>query len=173
MLIQSELKKLFTYDPDTGILTRRISISTAKAGDVVGCLDNGYLRVCVKSRLCSVHRVIWVIVYGREPKNYIDHINHVKSDNRLVNLRDVTNQDNQRNQLKSARNTSGITGVYWHKLNKKWSARIQINNKDKHLGLFADKFEAICARKSANNKYGFHSNHGISDLKSILKKKGS
>lgn len=57
-------------------------------------------------------------------------------------------------------NKTGISGVYWCKDRKKWTARISVNNKTKYLGRFDDFFEACCARKSADNTYNFHMNHG-------------
>lgn len=57
-------------------------------------------------------------------------------------------------------NISGVAGVHFRKCRNKWRARIMVDGIDIHLGHFSDKFEAICARKSANNKYGFHENHG-------------
>ena len=64
-------------------------------------------------------------------------------------------------------NSSGVTGVIWHKRYRKWQAQMKINSLQKHLGSFSDKFEAICARKSAENRFGFHPNHGMA-----LKEKG-
>jgi len=57
-------------------------------------------------------------------------------------------------------NTSGVTGVYWNKRDRKWQAMIKVNNKQIHLGYFEGKTEAITARKIAEIKYGFHPNHG-------------
>lgn len=97
---------------------------------------------------------------GSWPKEQIDHINHVRSDNRWINLREATNQENCKNRSISIRNKSGVVGVRWTKGKTKWAAYIHVNSKDKYLGFFFDKFEAICARKSAENKHGFHANHG-------------
>jgi len=103
---------------------------------------------------------------GKWPKKYTDHINHIRDDNRLLNLREATDGENQKNSSQRKDNTSGITGVGIHKQSGKWQARIKLDSKLKHLGLFDDKFEAICSRKSASNKYGFHENHGnkLSDI---------
>ena len=97
---------------------------------------------------------------GVWPKNQIDHDDHVRHNNRWKNLFEATQRKNSKNQSKSKRNKSGVTGVFWIKKDRSWSATIFINNKHTHLLQSKDKFEAICARMSANNKYGFHENHG-------------
>lgn len=92
--------------------------------------------------------------------NEIDHINHVRDDNRWINLRDGTRSDNQKNASMRTDNKSGFLGVSWSNEVNKWRAQAMVNHKVKSLGYFDDKFEAICARASANNKYGYHENHG-------------
>ena len=160
MLTQKELKKHLHYNPGTGIFTRlACSANNVKAGDIAGCLHNGYIEIRVNKKRYLAHRLAWFYVHGEWPEQ-IDHINHIRDDNRLFNLRDATNLENGKNQSKKITNTSGVTGVYWAKRNKKWIASVSINNKTKYLGSHIDKFEVICMRMSANNKYGFHKNHG-------------
>ena len=99
-------------------------------------------------------------MYGVFPEGLLDHINHNKLDNRLINLRVVSHSVNHKNTPLNRNNTSGITGVYFMTKRNKWMAGIKSNYKAINLGLFKDKFEAICARKSAEVKHKFHSNHG-------------
>ena len=106
------------------------------------------------------HRVIWAMVTGDWPADQIDHINQNPADNRIANLRVVSNQENCRNQKLRITNTSGFTGVYWLENGKKWVAKIGVNGNLKHLGYFARKGAAIAALQAANIKYNFHSNHG-------------
>ncbi len=106
------------------------------------------------------HRAAWAIYYGEYPKNHIDHINGVRTDNKIINLRDVTRSENQRNMKTHKHNTSGHTGVGFHKKTEKWRANIWKNNKQIHLGLFDDFEGAVAARKSAEKKYNYHPNHG-------------
>jgi len=158
-----ELRRLFSYDPETGILTRKISTSSnARAGDEAGGLDkDGYktLRVCGKKY--QAHRICYAIYHGVDPHPMqIDHINHDRSDNRIENMRLVSHQENGKNQSKYANNTSGVTGVDWNKRNNKWRARIKLNSKLKDLGYFTNKADAISARRAAEKKYGYHENHG-------------
>ena len=122
--------------------------------------NNGYRHGDIFGRKYYAHRVIWAMYYGEWPQYQIDHINHVRLDNRVVNLRAVSRQDNMRNSSISQANTSGFTGVHWNKALKKWSAAINTNGNDVHLGLFHNLSDAIDARSAANIKYGFHKNHG-------------
>ena len=90
----------------------------------------------------------------------IDHINGVKTDNRINNLRLVTRSINLQNASMRCHNTSGFNGVSWHKSTKKWRAQIRVDGKSIHLGVFSNKKDAIAARIKANIKYGFSERHG-------------
>ena len=91
----------------------------------------------------------------------IDHINHIRNDNRLMNLRLVSAKVNSRNMSKKTCNTSGLTGVYYaSRYVNPWRALIRVDGKRVTLGSFATKEEAKLARKNAEIKYGFHPNHG-------------
>ena len=120
----------------------------------------GYRVGAIWGRQYKAHRVIWAMARGYWP-NQIDHINHNRSDNRIVNLRSVTQQENGRNQSLASDNTSGRVGVRWFKAAKKWRAQIVVDGEGKWLGDFDDIKEAISARKEAEKKYGFHNNHGM------------
>ena len=107
------------------------------------------------------HRVIMMLCFGHIPENAeIDHINHVRNDNRLCNLRFVTGSENSRNKSVSSRNTTGVTGVYFYKRLQKYVARISVDWKIIHLGYFETLEEAAAARAEANVKYKFNNNHG-------------
>jgi hypothetical protein len=101
-----------------------------------------------------------LLTYGSWPVDQIDHINGNTKDNRLENLRDVSNRENLRNQKIPKNNTSGTLGVSFDKRKQNYQASIKINGKRKHLGYFKNKEEAIAARAVANIKYNFHENHG-------------
>lgn len=104
------------------------------------------------------HRAIWFIETGVWPDE-VDHIDGNRLDNRMCNMRDVDRVTNGRNMVRFATNTSGITGVYWDK-RQVWTASIKANNRNIHLYIGPDKQAAIKARKDAEEKYGFHPNHG-------------
>lgn len=153
MLTQADLKQLFKYNPATGELVR---ISSSKP--VVSNTKTGYSRVRIGDKLFKTHRVIWLLVHGFQP-NHIDHINGDRSDNRLANLRNITQYENALNQKLRADNVSGCSGVNWHNSNR-WIAQIRDRGKYVYLGSFKVLFDAVAARKSAELKYGYHPNHG-------------
>jgi hypothetical protein len=149
------LRSILHYDPETGIFTWKVRTSTRiKVGDVAGCLGGeGYLQIKVQSRPYKSHRLAWLHTYGVWPKDQIDHINRNRSDNRVSNLREVTNKQNLQNAGKYSHNTSGHPGAYWDKQRSKWQAKIAHNRKQLHLGHFATIEEAIAARKAAEKLY--------------------
>lgn len=151
-----ELRNLLDYDPETGVLTWR----AGKRGKA-GYADDGYRSVKVRGRACREHRVAWAIAHGQWPQHTIDHINGIKCDNRLSNLRDVPNSENQKNRPKQANNMSGCTGVYWHKPSQKWRAKVKIDGWWKWIGDFQHKFDAILARLLAERDLGFTPRHGL------------
>ena len=149
------LRSVLHYDPVSGIFTWKISNSNrVKVGDVAGSLDGGgYLRIRVCSRLYQAHRLAWLHTCGNWPEDQIDHTNRIRTDNRIDNLREVTNKQNQQNKSKSSLNTSGYQGVHWYKQSSKWQALIMHNQKRIHLGYFSILEEAISARKAAEKLY--------------------
>lgn len=118
---------------------------------------NQYLILTINGNIIKAHRAAWFIVHGEMP-DQIDHINGNGLDNRISNLRNVSNQDNQRNCRLRKDNKTGVVGV--RNMHGKFASQIRVNKKDIHLGVFSDFFEACCARKSAESKFGFHKNHG-------------
>lgn len=149
------LRSILNYDQETGIFTRKVSTSNrVKVGDAAGCPDGqGYLNIMVQSRNYLAHRLAWLHYYGTWPKDQIDHINRIRTDNRISNLRDVTQKQNQQNRSKPSNNTSGHPGVHWNESISKWVATITHNQKRIHLGYFSILEEAIAARKAAEKLY--------------------
>jgi hypothetical protein len=99
-------------------------------------------------------------VYGSFPPDQIDHINGVRYDNRIINLRAVTNTENCRNRALGNRNKSGHIGIFYNKKTNRWLARIGGTDKRVHLGCFENKEDAIEARRIAEINYNYHPNHG-------------
>lgn len=166
------LRKLLDYDPDTGILTwRSRSLDLCKdqrAQRIWNTLFAGKQAfdrrlfgysvgtLCGKSH--RGHRVAWAVHYGEWPEGEIDHINGIRDDNRIANLRLATRTQNSKNLKRPANNTSGAVGVGW--TGRKWRAHIKIGGVFHHLGHFDTKEGAVAARKAAEVKHGFHANHG-------------
>lgn len=135
------------------------SQKTHKAGYVSN--RDGYIRVMLNEKGYLAHRIIWEMHHGKIPSGMqIDHINHVRDDNRLENLRLVSNQDNQKNTKKGKNNKSGVTGVCWYPAYEKWRAYICIDGKQITLGYFSSISSAASARKAAEISHRFHKNHG-------------
>lgn len=177
-----QLRQLLRYEPETGRLYWRergpgwFTDGRHKAVDQCARWNNrlagkqalstvnhaGYYIGPVLSRNVLAHRAVWAIHHGEWPAETIDHINGDRTDNRLVNLRAVSQQENARNMRLSAFNTSGVAGVGYDKANKKWRAKIGApGGKTVCLGRY-DRFEdAVAARKSAESKYDYHPNHGL------------
>ena len=162
-LTELYLRKRYVYDPITGNFIRLAGGRgpKAKVGKIAGWTGGlGYRRLEINNKVYAQHRLAWFYTHGVWPEDGIDHINGDTGDNRIENLRAVTQQTNTQNMRMNKRNTSGVTGVYFNKKDNKWQSYIRAESKLRYLGQFDDWFEAVCARKSANVKYGFHANHG-------------
>jgi hypothetical protein len=152
-----ELKEYLDYNPDTGIfIWKKSNNGFIKEGRKAGSLNsNGYNRIQFMKNEVMLHRVAYYMHYGVDPlEKLVDHINGDKADNRIKNLRLVTNQQNLFNKSSlSKRNFSGFTGVFWSKKARKWQVSIVYNGKNIYLGLYSNKEDAIKARKEAEIKY--------------------
>lgn len=122
--------------------------------------SRGYKIGHVTPATLFAHRVAWALYYGGWPTEQIDHINGVKHDNKISNLRVVSSQENNRNVKRREDNTSGVCGVYRKESGRRWVAQIVVEGKQKYLGCFDTLEEATKVRKEAEVKYGYHENHG-------------
>lgn len=174
MLEYREALELFRYDYETGALywRRRVNNSVPKTlGAGTQNKSSGYINVKVHGRLYPVHRVVMLMCYGFYGEGLdVDHINHVRNDNRLFNLRFVTRSENNKNQSLSSKSATGVTGVYFYKRLQKYVAQIRVNQKSIYLGIFETLEEAAAARAEANLKFNFHSNHGKGRAEYVRKK---
>jgi len=162
ILTQERLKELLHYNPETGVFTWIAKVAQGvNVGDIAGSTDTyGHIQIKIKYKIYLAHRLAFLYMTGAFPPVHTDHINHNPADNRWLNLRPVTHQENHHNRIISENNTSGINGVSWMKRNKKWRVRINIDGKLVHLGLYRELSDAAKARKEAEIKYGYHENHG-------------
>ena len=133
------------------------------AGKIAGSVNSwGYRAIRIGGKDYYAHRLIWIHQNGDIPDGYqVDHVNHVKSDNNISNLRIVSELDNHRNYPIRKNNKSGHTGVRFEERTNKWIAFIKIDGKRIHLGSFASIGNAITARKKKEREAGFHQNHGL------------
>ena len=119
------LSELFTIDPETGLLSHKTPARKHAVGEEAGYLNSiGYRQVAFDGKIYSVHRIAWALYYGEQPKGEIDHINGDRSDNRKGNLRLATSAQNNQNRRLSARNKTGIKGVFRVKRGKPWRVAV-------------------------------------------------
>ena len=133
----TRLKELLQYNPSTGNFTWIANMGKrVKAGQVAGCIHHmGYVVIYKDKKSYLAHRLAWLYVYGEYPTNNIDHINGIRSDNRIENLRDATQAENCQN-IHKVRCSSGLMGAYFDKTRSRWYSAIKLNGKSKLLGHF-------------------------------------
>ena len=162
MISQKDLKHCLHYNPDTGIFRWKIKPNKRIYNwSIAGCRrSDGYVVIQLEDTYQLAHRLAFVYMTGKFPKEYTDHIDHVRHNNKWKNLREVSTQENSKNKLKPRNNKSGVVGVHLDKKRNKWRAQIRVLDNQIDLGSFKNKDDAIAAREAANIKYGFHENHG-------------
>lgn len=151
----STFKEYLDYNQETGVFTwiKRPS-NRVKVGDVAGSYHaKGYLCISLKNQPVLCHRLAWAMTKGDWPADEIDHINGVRDDNRIVNLREANRCQNVHNTCRRLDNTSGVKGVSWYKQYGKWMARVTSNGKAVFLGYFDSIDEAEAAVRLAREKY--------------------
>lgn len=164
-------RQLLRYDPETGKLfwkARPTSLFTdERTGrawntrfadkEAFTAISRGYHIGAIHYVMVKAHRVAWAIHYGEWP-DVIDHINGNPSDNRITNLRNVSQTENMRNLSQRTDNTSGASGV-WREGNK-WAAEIKFKGKKRWLGRYESFEDACAARANAQAELGFAKGHG-------------
>ena len=159
-MTQTELHERFVYAE--GILYHKHSVGNLKAGSVAGHLHHsGYLHVRVNGIHNTVHNVIWMMHFGAIPEGYeVDHIDRVRSNNLISNLRLATRQQQCANRKTPITNRSGYKGVSFNKKSGKWVAQINVEGKRNTIGYFDTPEEASNAYNEVSQMiYGeFH--HG-------------
>lgn len=166
MLTQEQVRELFDYDRATGKLIWRVRKGTrAYPGQEAGGIKDNrddkkrYRRLHIDGKPYMTHRIIWLHVYGYMPDE-VDHEDGNGLNNLLDNLSESERNGNARNKRLHKRNTSGQSGVYFHKKTERWVAKICENSKWVYLGIYSTLREAIAVRKKAEKDYGYHENHG-------------
>jgi hypothetical protein len=160
------LHKLLSYDPASGRLFWKerdasmfngtkagahASWNTRWAGEESFLIrSDGYLTGSLLNKKRFAHRVGFAMAHGYWPALAIDHINGVRDDNRISNLREATYGQNARNSRRANDNTSGVKGVSWSSAGKRWIATISVDKTRIHLGRFISKDDAVAAYVRAN-----------------------
>lgn len=136
-LTAARVRELLHYDPATGVFTNRAPRKKVRVGEVAGTVDGstGYVKLRIDRRNYYGHRVAFLHATGEWPKQIVDHINGVRTDNRWTNLRDAPRVINQQNQRRAAgASASGLLGA--HKKRDGWSSQIVVNGQMVKLGVF-------------------------------------
>lgn len=139
------LREILEYNPKTGIFTWLTSTRRRSLGKVAGCQDSyGYVVIRINRSNHKAHRLAWLYLHGEWPEGQIDHINGVKSDNRIANLRCVTPLENSHNLFSAPRHSkTGLLGVSSKR--GKWRAQIRVDGGKVHIGTFETPEEAHAA----------------------------
>lgn len=151
-LTSEQVQELLDYDFTTGVFTWREKAGNRKAGTSAGSLDaHGYTIITINGRAYKAHRLAWLYCHGGWPEHSIDHINGVKDDNRIANLRDVEHPLNLLNVRRAYRtNKSGFLGV--SRNGSGWRAEIRVAKKKRNLGTYDTPEQAHAAYLAAKNE---------------------
>ena len=165
-ITQAKLKEYLNYNPITGNLAwRKRPSKNIHLHTRAGTLDkNGYRYISLLGKRYPEHRLIWCLVHGQFPDGDIDHINQIRDDNRLENLRVVSKAENARNRTRKNSRLDEV-GIWWCRTRKRYVAEITKNGKKVYQKSFTDIDEAIKQRKLKSIELGFHDNHGQTKAK--------
>lgn len=137
MIDQKTVCSLLSYSQDTGAFTWLVQASQrTKVGMIAGCVDRqGYRRIGINHNRYAAHRLAWLYVNGAWPSNGIDHIDGNKSNNRLNNLRDVSQSMNMQNlYIANIDSRTGFLGVT--KNRHRYRAQISVGGQMRNLGSY-------------------------------------
>ena len=173
MLTQKRLKEVLHYDPEAGVFTWLVARGNKiKAGDIAGSVGPvGYRKIGIDGKIYKASRLACLYMEGCFPEYEVDHRDRVKNNNKWYNLRHATRSYNMKNCKIVSDNTSGVTGVNFHKKHNKWQAYITDGGKTMHLGSFNNFINAVHARWEAEVKYGWPNCNTTSPAFSCLQKK--
>ena len=156
-ITHKRLSEILSYDSGTGLFTRRKGVRGCLLGGKAGYITpTGYISICIDYRRYLAHRLAWFYVHKKWPVNQIDHVNGVRTDNRMKNLREATHAENQHHRFGPQRNksrTSKYLGISFFKQTKRWTAQITVKSKGIRLGYFNTEDEAYAAYLKAKKKF--------------------
>jgi hypothetical protein len=166
ILTAEYVRSILDYNPDTGIFTWRPrpldhfkseidwkSWNTQHANEMAGSNKKGYSQIQINKNKLLSHRLAWFYFYGEWPTSGLDHINGIKNDNRICNLRLATDSQNSHNVGVKTNNKSGFKGVSFSREKNKWRAAIALKGKTFFLGYYKTPEEAHAAYCAAATKY--------------------
>jgi hypothetical protein len=137
-LTAERVRSALFYEPETGSFTWLVSTSNrVKVGAVAGNISPfGYLYISLDGHRYKAHRLAFLYMHGVWPTNHIDHLDGNPANNRIENLRDVSHSVNMQNirKAKSSNKSTGMLGSY--RIGKRFQAKIVIDGKVRHIGMF-------------------------------------
>jgi hypothetical protein len=174
-ITQNEVKRQLYYNPFSGVFRWRINRGNRfKKWDIAGSYHkhSGYCTIRLNGFLYKAHILAWIYMKGYYPPAKIDHIDHIRENNKWNNLRLVNDICHVRNSMLRSNNRYGVTGISRNKASGTWSANITVAYKSISLGTYKTKTEAVKARWEAENKYGFTNCNTTSSAYLYLKERG-
>ena len=162
MVTKQQLKEIIHYDKVTGLFTW-LAYSNGRRKDLTAGSKNknGYMVISIDNQRYYAHRLAMVYVNGSCGEE-VDHIDGDTSNNAFDNLRDVNSKENSKNCSKPKSNKSGVIGVSFDSVNRKWRSAIKVNCKQISRGRFIFFDAAVRTSKQADQKYGFQTKQGRS-----------
>jgi HNH endonuclease len=149
MISAERLRELLSYDAETGELRWRERRGGGVPWAVAGRIHRlGYRAIQLDGKMYVAHRLAWLYVHGEWPAHQLDHINRVKDDNRIENLRQCNNSQNLANRSHFRNNKCGLKGVS-PATKGRWRAQIQVRGRYIHIGYFKTPQEASVAYRAA------------------------
>jgi len=140
----AELRKLLSYNPDTGELRWKHRASGAQSWNArysgAQALNtvhsDGYRMGQIHKVKVYAHRVAWALHHGSWPSEQIDHINGDRADNRIANLRQASASENAKNLRPAQPRSSGVPCVFWSEGSQKWRVRKRTKKLRQEIGSF-------------------------------------
>lgn len=150
---QARIKELLRYDPNTGLFTWAQSRGPNIAGTQAGWVHKtGYIYIGIDGKAYKAHRVAWVFVHGDAPQGLLDHVDRNPQNNRIANLREVSEHQSNQNKRLYKNNRAGVKGIGWQANARKWRVRIQANGHVHHLGTYETFDAAVKAREAGEQR---------------------
>ena len=143
LITPAQVREFLHYDPDTGVFTRRISRGRWRSGTIAGSSHSeGYWMIRLNGASCLAHRLAWIYMTGEWPKADIDHINMIRSDNRIANLREASRSENNANTGHRKSNKTGLKGASFESFTGRYKAQIKKGGVLHTIGRFDTPEEA-------------------------------
>jgi hypothetical protein len=144
------LREVLLYDPSTGIFKWKPESGNRKIGHIAGTINpkDGYRRIAFGTTPIMAHRLAWMYIYGKFPDKFIDHINGNRDDNRITNLRESSQRQNQQNL--NVHRAGKLVGACYYKATKKWVARIGVGYKENKKTIYLGSYDT---EKEAHKAY--------------------